>query len=175
MEFGYFMSGDVKHYERSIYTALDLFGDVGGLFEALKVLASIIMFVAQIIIKGGPQNYIIPRLFKRAGATPSTSIRDTLQQQISSIETRQRLEFHFLTCLRRRDKRFYEKAINRTSKELDIVNYFKFQKILRMVHKHIFTDLERYLLASQRCFVIDSLSSSKSESDSKKPNVNFGL
>ena len=54
MEFGYFMSGDVKHYERSIYTALDLFGDVGGLFEALKVLASIIMFVAQIIIKGGP-------------------------------------------------------------------------------------------------------------------------
>ena len=36
MEFGFRMSSDVKHYERAIYTGLDLFGDVGGLFEALK-------------------------------------------------------------------------------------------------------------------------------------------
>ena len=66
---------------------------------------------------------------------------------MNSIETRHRLEFRFLTCLGGKKKRLFDRAINRTSKELDIVNFFKFQKILRMVHKHMFTDLERYLLS----------------------------
>ena len=41
MSFG--LSSDVMHHNRSIYTFLDLLGDSGGLFDALKGISSLIV------------------------------------------------------------------------------------------------------------------------------------
>ena len=41
--FEFRVAPDVVHHTRAIYTALDLLGDVGGLFDALKGFTSIIM------------------------------------------------------------------------------------------------------------------------------------
>ena len=38
-----FLDKDVKHFKRSIYTFLDLLGDVGGLNDALSAIASVII------------------------------------------------------------------------------------------------------------------------------------
>ena len=51
--------------ERSVYTALDLLGDVGGLFDALKSICSAVLFVLFYATRAGPHNYIIKRLFKK--------------------------------------------------------------------------------------------------------------
>ena len=41
------MNLDVKQYSRSIYTALDLLGDVGGLLDALKSIGAVFLWTIQ--------------------------------------------------------------------------------------------------------------------------------
>ena len=65
LELGYALSPDVMHYDRSVYTGLDLLGDVGGLYDALCAIAKILLFIVSLFTKGGPHDYIIQRLFKR--------------------------------------------------------------------------------------------------------------
>ena len=64
LEFTYFTSQDVLYYERSIYTGLDLLGDMGGLFETLCTIGKIVLFTYSFLTKEGPHNYILPKLFK---------------------------------------------------------------------------------------------------------------
>ena len=57
------LSRDVIHHNRSIYTSLDLLGDVGGLFDALK---SIMYFIVALYFNvfGNPvQEYLLNALF----------------------------------------------------------------------------------------------------------------
>ena len=65
MEFYYTWSPEVVNYERSIYTSLDLLGDMGGLFDALCAAGKILLFFISYITKDGPYIYILSRLFKR--------------------------------------------------------------------------------------------------------------
>ena len=44
-EFIIIPQADVKHHTRSIYTGLDLLGDIGGLFDALKGISSFILAI----------------------------------------------------------------------------------------------------------------------------------
>ena len=47
------MDGDVKIHKKSIYTVLDLLGDVGGLFDALKAIASVFISI-NFALRGSP-------------------------------------------------------------------------------------------------------------------------
>ena len=49
--------------------------------------------------------------------------------------------------------RMYESAQRSYEKELDIVHFIKLQKITQSLHKMLYTDFERFLLANNTCFV----------------------
>ena len=69
-------------------------------------------------------------------------------------------------CLRRKERRRTEVAIHRIEKELDIVNFVKLQKFVRITNRFLLSDIERYLLRNQQCFVINSENStSRDESE----------
>ena len=56
---------DIKFHKRSIYTALDLLGDVGGLFDALKGISA---FIVALYFKftGNPMHeYLLEALYLR--------------------------------------------------------------------------------------------------------------
>ena len=57
------LSRDVVHHNRSIYTFLDLLGDVGGLFDALKgIFYAVITFYFYLI--GDPlHSYLLNAIF----------------------------------------------------------------------------------------------------------------
>ena len=59
----------------------------------------------------------------------------------------------------------FNTAVNRIDKELDIVDYIKLQKIVRILSRHLFTDVERYLIRNQQSFVINSDCNGKSSSE----------
>ena len=68
-----------------------------------------------------------------------------------------------MCLLNKKEQLKYEKAVSQAEEELDIVKYIRLQKMIRSLHRHLFTDLERYLLRNQQCFVINS---KKDDSDS---------
>ena len=62
------MSPDSQNYERSVYTSLDLLGDVGGLYDALYAIAYLVIIAFKFACKRGSHNFIVPRLFKRGNS-----------------------------------------------------------------------------------------------------------
>ena len=72
MEFIFVQDSDIMYYERSVYTVLDLLGDVGGLNDALTIIAQVLLFILFHLTKAGPHNYIIKRLFKREEETETS-------------------------------------------------------------------------------------------------------
>ena len=65
----------------------------------------------------------------------------------------------------------FNKAMDQADKELDIVKYIRLQKLTRSLHEHLFTDIERYLLRNQQCFVINSDNSKSNRSCDCEPEV----
>ena len=54
------VSPDTVFHERSVYTVLDWLGDVGGLFDALKLISSVIVALCT---NGIFPSYVISKLF----------------------------------------------------------------------------------------------------------------
>ena len=54
---------NVKHNHRSIYTLLDFLGDIGGLFDALKVLGLFFIFGYNLIFGSILEKYLLSRIF----------------------------------------------------------------------------------------------------------------
>ena len=59
MEFVFMQAEETRYFERSVYTWLDLLGDVGGLKDALVAIVQIFLFLVHFITKTGPHNYIL--------------------------------------------------------------------------------------------------------------------
>ena len=59
------LASDVTFYKRSIYTSLDLLGDIGGLFDALKGISSFIVAIYFNIFGDPIQSYLLTALFLR--------------------------------------------------------------------------------------------------------------
>ena len=59
-----YLSADLNEIKRSIYTIWDLLGDVGGLLEMLKLLASPLVTMFTLLSGAGLEKYIHESLFK---------------------------------------------------------------------------------------------------------------
>ena len=59
------LNKDVLHFKRSIYTSLDLLGDVGGLFDALKGISSMLVAFYFSIFGNPMHDYLLGALFLR--------------------------------------------------------------------------------------------------------------
>ena len=58
------LNQDVEIHRRSIYTFLDLLGDVGGLFDALKAILSILLTL-NFMFRGNPiEEFLLGLVFK---------------------------------------------------------------------------------------------------------------
>ena len=66
-------SEDVINHERSVYTFLDLLGEVGGLMDALIQILALCLYLLSFITNEGPHNYVISRLFTTRGMKTSSS------------------------------------------------------------------------------------------------------
>ena len=64
VEFLFLPSDNITYYERSIYNALDLLGDVGGFSGAVDELAKTILFIFTLAIGDGPHIHMIENVFK---------------------------------------------------------------------------------------------------------------
>ena len=60
---------DVSHHNRSIYTSLDLLGDVGGLFDALKAIMSVVVTI-YFNLFGNPLNEFLLKAVFRINPRP---------------------------------------------------------------------------------------------------------
>ena len=53
----------VKHNQRSIYTLLDFLGDIGGLFDALKVLGLFFIFGYNLLFGSILEKFLLSKIF----------------------------------------------------------------------------------------------------------------
>ena len=59
------MSLDRVYHARAIYSVWDFFGDVGGLFDMLRLLAQPIVALGAALFGSGLERYIISALFRK--------------------------------------------------------------------------------------------------------------
>ena len=72
--------------------------------------------------------------------------------------------FGCFSCLRNaKEKRMMQKGLGQVEKELELDEFIRLQKKVRITLKTMFTKLERFMLDNQRCFVIYSSSDSEQE------------
>ena len=59
------LSQDTEEIRRQIYTVLDLLGDVGGLFDALKAIISVVLSI-NFMLRGNPvEEFLLGLVFKQ--------------------------------------------------------------------------------------------------------------
>ena len=99
----------MKH-TRSIYSALDFLGDVGGLYDMLKLVAEVLLSVWSLIAGCGLDAYLLSSIFKES----TNSKGDT------TAEIKSRKPFYIgwsLCCVMRRSKR--RRMLDRGFKRID--------------------------------------------------------
>lgn len=113
------------HYSRTIYNSLDFLGDVGGLLDALKLIAAALV---ALLNPSSLFSELTARLFHqhKGGSPEETNLQkvpaltyiDLLLIQIS----------HKLCCccgFQRRKKRLQEEGASRIERELDLVHFVR--------------------------------------------------
>ena len=129
MEFN--LHKDVINHSRSIYSFLDLLGDVGGLFDALTGIFSLVVSLSFSVF-GNPLNaYLLKAVFLRnpkhsndANSYKSVPIKNFLQ----ALSKRKSFELPrvLCSCMRsREDKRLIDKGLERIDNELEIDEFLK--------------------------------------------------
>ena len=147
-------------YKRSIYTFLDLLGDVGGLLDGLRIFGGLFASFYTFIFGNPLTAFIVNAVYK---VDKRTARIESSASDIERINRRTRLETLACQCLRgKKQKKLHERAIDRTDSVLEIDNFIKTQVQIKAALKAIFTKSERYLLRNNRNFVVNSISSSDS-------------
>ena len=134
-----------------------MLGDVGGLFDALCGIATIVLFLLSKLTNSGPHNYIIKRVFKtQLGHKSSKSSENAL---ISELRSRKPLVVQSLKCLwltNTKKNRILNLARESYEREFDIIHFINLQKSFQNLNKMLYSKVERYLLKNHRSFVIKS-------------------
>ena len=119
----FFLAPTQIQYKRSIYTALDFLGDVGGLLDGLRLVGNIIM-AGYTLTFGNPLNaFLMNSLFKRG----KVKKRKRRQQSLfETIRNRSYFKIRSCACLRdKKEKRMFEKALGRSEGLLEIDEILK--------------------------------------------------
>ena len=163
------LDSEVIHHIRSIYTFFDLLGDVGGLFDAMKGIAQVIVAFYFSIFGNPLHGYILNALFLRNPkqieqnkTTRTSSIKEKLD--FLSLRTSFELSKALCVCFRsKKEKKLINRGINRIQKELEIDRFLKTQMRIKIAMRRLFSKVEQYLIRNNRCFVITSTASMDEE------------
>ena len=75
LEFAFQISVDKVIHSRAIYSVWDFLGDVGGLFDMLKIIAEPIVALSTAMLGSGLDRYLVQALFrKESRRRPSESV-----------------------------------------------------------------------------------------------------
>ena len=134
-----------------------MLGDVGGLFDALCGIATIVLFLLSKLTNSGPHNYIIKRVFKTQSSHKSSQSSENAL--ISELRSRKPLVVQSLKCLwltNTKKNRILNLARESYEREFDIIHFINLQKSFQNLNKMLYSKVERYLLKNHRSFVIKS-------------------
>lgn len=143
-------------------------GDIGGLFDAMKLLGHFLISFATFVAGSGLDRFLISQLFKfekKKNRRYSTFDNDAKKQ----IGRRVPAKFNacrWLLQWRQKDaSSMFDQATDRLSKELDIVNFLKRLMIDGIQRRTLFTRADRYLMKHQaHPFVLNPHRASSSDS-----------
>ena len=135
-----------------------MLGDIGGLVDGLRLCGYMLVALCQFLL-GNPLNrFLVDSLFKRESNSPAST--GSLKSRIKHLEARR--PYFTASCFRRaKEERMMKEGLARASKELELDEFIRLQKKLRVMLKTMYTRLERFMLTNQRCFVIYSSSDSE--------------
>ena len=147
------MSLDIVNHNRSIYSFLDLLGDVGGLFSILLSLSQIIVSMAAFIFGISYENHLVKNIFKRDTfqlpfEAPDHSNNAIELNNLAKVEHGGRKSFLNYLCFRRKIERrkLLQTAATQIDKELEIGYFIRKQMTVNIVLKTLFTQTERFLI-----------------------------
>ena len=152
---------DIVKINRSIYSALDWLGDVGGLYDGLFGLFSIVISLYR-RVKGSPLDiFLVTSLSKRDKGRANQ--QGSTESAISRIKQRSYFAFRPWKCWdclrhrkrRRKEDKLFNRGIDRVLKELEVDRFVRTQKQVRVAFKVLFTRMERFLIRNNREFVLD--------------------
>jgi len=141
---------DATNHTRSIYSSLDFLGDVGGLFDMLRLVTQVFIQLLFTISGSGLDAFLLKAIFKES--------KGHHKSEISEIQARKPITVGWsLCCFSRRTKRYrmLQKGLHRIEKEQDFVGFVKKQMKLDTALKVLFSTTERFLLANQVQFVLN--------------------
>ena len=76
------MSPDVEIHNRQIYSILDLLGDIGGLFDALKAITSIFLSIIFALTGNPIEEFLLSLVFKRDENGKTRTTRDLTSRNL---------------------------------------------------------------------------------------------
>ena len=145
-ELNFSVNSDKIIHKRTKYSALDWLGDIGGLYDGLFHLFSAIMYIYRTIVGSPLNSYLVRTLFKRE--TKEIPEHEDVEATVTRIKQRESYFYSQLCSFlrRRREKKMFDKGVDRAMKELEIEHFIRSQKEIRIAIKAIFTRLERFLM-----------------------------
>ena len=112
-------------YKRSIYTFLDLLGDVGGLLDGLRIFGGMAASLYTCIFGNPLIAFIVNAVYK---VDKKTSRSESPASELERISKRTHIKMLACQCLRgKKHKKLLERATERTDKVLEIDNFIKTQ------------------------------------------------
>ena len=105
------MDADIIKHSRSIYTILDFLGDLGGLYDALRLIGSGLIFLYSNFVSNEFTMYLVRSL----SSNPN-------EEALTSFE---KFRKAFNCCLKQKEQRRIQKVVAKFEKELDVLQYVK--------------------------------------------------
>ena len=136
-------SQQVTHHTRSIYSFLDFLGDVGGLFDMLRLVIQVLLQLLVTVSGSGLDAFLLESIFKESRGQKSSAIQEIRNRKSVFIGWS-------LCCFSRETKRhrMLQKGLQRIEREQDFVGFVKKQIRLDSALKVLFSKTERFFLAN---------------------------
>ena len=139
-----FMDDNLHLHNRSIYTVWDFFGDVGGLFDMLVILAQPIFWLGTMVMGSGLDGFLIEALFNvQKKFDKQHKVEDYIKRRKPLAVKRCNWIYD------RQNRRLSNIAKSSIDDQLDIVNFIRHQFASHISHKLHFSKVERYLILKQ--------------------------
>ena len=121
------MGLDRIEHTRSIYTMWDFLGDVGGLFDMLRLLAEPLVKMFSVIFGSRLDRFLLAALFKKERR------RNPNEDVLTHVKHRKPFKASLISCLNsKRDRNLYKTVEGKLHRELDIVSFLRLQMIDRL-------------------------------------------
>ena len=156
LKFG--LSSDVSYYNRQIYTGLDLLGDIGGLYDALKSFGVIFIIAYDFIFGSVFEQHLLSKVFlmdqSKSGAKKENKYERTALNDLKKMKPFKIAQRIFRCQQTKQERKMIEYGLERLNNEMEIDKFIKLQMKIRIALRVLFTKTENFLIRHNRDFVL---------------------